>query len=115
MRLAIGTKSSIAKLQALGVEVRGGGYRGLAALSGAGHLRCPLPGAVSLQQVEKLRMEMPSLAPHPLCSSSDPPDLGSRSPGLKLCLLSSVGASVPGLWHAVGTPGAVVPTPGRGR
>lgn len=74
-------------------EVWGGGgrYRGLAALSGAGHLRCLLPGAAELQQVEKLRMKMFRLALHPLCSGSEPPDLGSCSPGLKLsaCCLRS--------------------------
>lgn len=52
-------------------------YSGLAA--GAGHLKCPLPGAVALQQVEKLRMEMFRLALHRLCRGSDLPDLGSPS------------------------------------
>lgn len=123
MRLAIGTKCSVAKLSALGVEkrreVRGGGgggeERGLTALSGTGHLRCLLPGAAALQQVEKLRMEMFRLALHPLCSGSDHPDLGSRSPGLKLCLRLRPGPRLPGSGTQLGLPGPQLPAPGRGR
>lgn len=92
----------------------GGGYRGLAALSGAGHLRCSLPGAAALQQVKKLRMEMFRLVLHPLCSGSEPPNLGSCSPGLKLfafCLRS--GPLLLGS-HTIRIPGAAAPYSGPG-
>lgn len=54
------------------------------------------------------------LALHPLCSDSDPPDLGSRSPGLKLCLRLRPGPLLPGSGTQLGLPGPQLPTPGLG-
>lgn len=86
----------------------------MAAFSGAGHLRCPLPGAGALLQVEKLRMEMLSLAPPHLCSGSDPPVPGCRSPGLKLCLRLRSGPLLQGPGTKSGLPGPQLPTPELG-
>lgn len=68
----------------------------MAAFSGAGHLRCQLPGAAALEQVEKLRMEMLNLAPPHLCSGWDPLVPSCRSPGLEDLPALSIGASTPG-------------------
>lgn len=59
-------------------------------------------------------MEMFRLALHPHYSGSDHPVLGSRSPGLKLCLRLRPGPLLPGLWNAAGTPGAAAPYTGPG-